>query len=108
MDAVRAEIDALDDRIVALIAERCAKTHVVGLIKAARGDPPVEASRRRQRIAMLKHLAVSHSVDETLVNDVFGVIARWVVVRHEALLNEVGQTTGREISRAACRTGTCR
>ena len=90
MDAVRAEIDALDDRIVVLLAERCAKTRVVGLIKAARGDPPVEAARRRQRIAMLKRLAVLHSVDETLVNDVFDVIARWVVVRHEALLNEAG------------------
>ena len=87
LDTVRAEIDALDARIVALLAERCAKTDLVGLVKAARGDPSVEPARRQQRIAMLKRLAMLHSVDQTLIDDVFGVIAQWVVVRHEAFAN---------------------
>jgi chorismate mutase len=79
----RAEIDALDDELCALLARRLTLTDAVGRCKARTGEPPEEPRRQQQRKALLDALAVRYRLPSALVFGLFGLIKAEVLVRHQ-------------------------
>ena len=82
---VREQIDAIDDRLVALLAERFKLTHQVGLLKADRELSSVDSIREAEKLARLRDLCASHELNPDLVESLFSQIMREVVKNHEKL-----------------------
>ncbi len=82
---LRREIDAVDERFVALLAERFRITRRVGRIKAERGLPPQDAIREAQIDEKVRRLASEYALDEGLVSDVLRAVIDRVVAEHREL-----------------------
>jgi chorismate mutase len=82
---LRAEIDAVDERFVALLAERFRITRRVGRIKHERGLPPQDATREAEIDAKVRRLATENHLDEGLVSDVLRAVIDRVVAEHREL-----------------------
>ena len=82
---LRAEIDAIDERFVALLAERFRITRRVGRIKAELGLPPQDATREAEIDAKVRRLAKENELDEGLVSDVLRAVIDRVVAEHREL-----------------------
>ena len=82
---LRREIDAVDERFVALLAERFRITRRVGHIKAERGLPPQDATREAQIDEKVRRLAKENQLDEGLVSDVLRAVIDRVVAEHREL-----------------------
>lgn len=82
---VREQIDAIDDRLVALLAERFKLTHQVGLLKADRELSSVDTIRETEKLARLRELSASHGLNPELVEALFSQIMQEVVKNHEKL-----------------------
>lgn len=87
LEALRREIDVIDERFVTLLAERFRVTRQVGRIKAERGLPPQDATREAQIEAKVRRLAAEHDLDEGLVSDVLRAVIDRVVAEHRELQN---------------------
>ncbi len=85
LSQLRAEIDAVDERFVALLAERFRITRRVGRIKAERGLPAQDATREAQIDAKVRRLASEYELDEGLVSDVLRAVIDRVVAEHQEL-----------------------
>ena len=82
---LRRKIDAVDERFVALLAERFRITRRVGRLKAERGLPPQDEIREAQIDAKVRRLAGDHELDEGLVADVLRAVIDRVVAEHREL-----------------------
>lgn len=82
---VREQIDAIDERLVALLADRFKLTHQVGLLKANRALSALDADRESQKLARLRELCLEQGLNPDLVEDLFSQIMREVVKNHEKL-----------------------
>lgn len=87
LDALRRDIDLVDERFVELLAERFRITRRVGRIKAERGLPPQDATREAQIDAKVRRLATEFDLDEGLVSDVLRAVIDRVVAEHQAARN---------------------
>ena len=85
LDALRAEIDVIDERLVSLIAERFACTDRVGRLKITYQLPAVDAARESWQMARLEALANAHGVSPHLLQRVFRLMMDEVVGRHRQL-----------------------
>lgn len=85
LSRLRQEIDAVDERFVALLAERFRITRRVGHIKAERGLPPQDATREAQIDEKVRRLAKENHLDEGLVSDVLRAVIDRVVAEHREL-----------------------
>lgn len=85
LEVLRREIDAVDERFVALLAERFRITRRVGRIKADRGLPAQDATREAQIDAKVRRLAAEYDLDDTLVSDVLRAVIDRVVAEHREL-----------------------
>lgn len=85
LDELRREIDRIDERLVAVLAERFAVTRRVGALKHARGLPPQDAVREAQIEAKVRRLAAEHDLSEAMVSDVLRAVIDRVVEEHRAL-----------------------
>lgn len=85
LEVLRREIDAVDERFVALLAERFRITRQVGRIKADRGLPPQDATREAQIDAKIRRLAEEHHLDQAMVSDVLRAVIDRVVAEHREL-----------------------
>lgn len=88
LEVLRREIDAVDERFVALLAERFRITRRVGRIKADRGLPAQDAIREAQIDAKVRRLAAEYELDEGLVSDVLRAVIDRVVAEHRELAPE--------------------
>lgn len=86
--ALRRQVDATDDRIVALLAERNGCTRRIGALKAAAGEAPLDATRQAVRRRWLAELSLRHRVDEALVMRLFDVVRGYAVEEHERIARE--------------------
>ncbi len=82
MAPLRAEIDAIDRDIVALLARRFALTGRIGEIKARVAEPPRDPGRQAERARLLQTLAAENGLDHAVVQAVYRVISSEVVERH--------------------------
>lgn len=85
LEVLRKEIDSVDERFVALLAERFRITRRVGRIKAERGLPAQDATREAQIDAKVRRLATEFELDEGLVSDVLRAVIDRVVAEHRAV-----------------------
>ena len=85
LEVLRRQIDAVDERFVALLAERFRITRRVGRIKAERGLPAQDAIREAQIDAKVRRLAAEYELDEGLVSDVLRAVIDRVVAEHREL-----------------------
>lgn len=85
LEMLRREIDVVDERFVALLAERFRITRRVGRIKAERGLPPQDSIREAQIDEKIRRLAKEHELDEHLVSDVLRAVIDRVVSEHREL-----------------------
>ncbi|OWY63061.1 hypothetical protein B7486_55115 [cyanobacterium TDX16] len=85
LEALRVQIDELDDRLVALLAERFAVTRQVGALKAERGLPPQDATREAQIEAKVRRLAAENDLDPAMVSEVLRAVIDRVVAEHREM-----------------------
>ncbi|MCB1537697.1 MAG: chorismate mutase [Rhodospirillales bacterium] len=71
LDTYRAQIDALDERIVALLCERFGIVRAVGEWKARHGLPVVQSARAEQVKARVAALAAKQGLDGELLRDLY-------------------------------------
>ncbi len=83
--AVRAQIDAIDERIVQLLAERFQLTHQVGVLKANHQLSSLDASRESEKLARLRALCDASDLNPDLVEELFSRIMQEVVQNHDKL-----------------------
>jgi len=83
--AVRAEIDAIDRDLVALLGRRFEFTHQVGVLKASKSLDAVDATRESEKLAELRTLCEKHKLNPELVTELFSKIMEEVVKNHRQL-----------------------
>jgi len=82
LGGLRAQIDAIDDALVEVLARRFAVTRQVGRLKAAQGLPARDAAREAGERERLCALARREGIDPDLVGRVFDLVAAQAVAEH--------------------------
>ncbi len=85
LTALRAEIDAIDEQIIAMVGARFRITEQVGTLKAETKLAAVDADRERQKVKRFNQLAREHGVSPALVEGVFKLVMLEVVAKHREL-----------------------
>ena len=78
----RARIDALDGRLIRLLAERFEITKAVGAHKAEVGLPPADPGREAEQVARLRAIAEDAGMDPAFSEQVFRLIVDEVIRHH--------------------------
>ena len=78
----RARIDALDDQLIRLLAERFEITKAVGAHKAEVGLPPADPGREAEQVARLRAIAEEVGIDPAFSEQVFRLIVDEVIRHH--------------------------
>jgi chorismate mutase len=89
LDDLRRKIDAVDDRIVDLLAERFVLTREVGALKWQVQVDPVDQERENALFKRLQERAKVVSVDEALVTDLYRLLIDSVVREHASIRQEM-------------------
>jgi chorismate mutase len=82
LEALRLEIDVLDEQLLTVLAERFKVTRQVGALKAQLGLPPQDATREAQIDAKVRRLADEHHLSEAMVSEVLRAVIDRVVEEH--------------------------
>lgn len=90
--ALRAQIDALDEELVVLLARRFRVTDAVGALKAAEGLSAVDPDREAAQEQRLAHLALRHEVNPSVVNRIFRTIVEEVVSSHMVIASRLSRS----------------
>ena len=83
--SVREKIDAIDERLLDLLAERFQLTHQVCLLKANQQLSALDATREAEKLARLADLSSDRDLNPELVQELFRRIMQQVVQNHERL-----------------------
>jgi chorismate mutase len=83
--SVREKIDAIDERLLDLLAERFQLTHQVGLLKANQQLSALDATREAEKLARLADLSSDRDLNPELIQELFRRIMQQVVQNHERL-----------------------
>lgn len=79
LDDLRTQIDAIDQQLISLLAQRLALVSEVGRYKAAHNLPPLDSARWQVVVESRLVMAKERGLDEKLVQAIFECI-------HEAAL----------------------
>ena len=82
LQTLRAEIDAIDEQIIHLLAKRFAVTRQVGQLKARNALPSVDAERESAQQLRYRQLALANDIDPALVTGMFRAVIEEVVRQH--------------------------
>ena len=82
LDALRSEIDVIDEELVTILARRFAVTARVGELKRQLVLSPVDREREAQQVIKYRALAKRHGLEPELVVSLFKMIIEEVVVNH--------------------------
>ena len=82
LDSLRAAIDAIDERLLDLLAERFALTRRVGAIKAELRLPPVDPIRKASIAARIHDLAATRQLKPQVVTRLYDVLLDAVADQH--------------------------
>lgn len=78
----REKIDAIDRRLVLLLAERFALTDEVGKLKASNDLEAVDPEREAQKLKAIRELCQQQGLNPDLVSEIFTRIMSEVVRNH--------------------------
>ncbi|MEM7285944.1 MAG: chorismate mutase [Actinomycetota bacterium] len=84
----RARIDALDDQLIRLLAERFEITKAVGAHKAEVGLPPADPGREAEQVARLRAIAEEVGMDPAFSEQVFRLVVDEVIRHHLKIAEE--------------------
>jgi chorismate mutase len=87
---VREQIDRIDHGLVLLLANRFALTQRVGLLKAQHGLDALDPERESRKLAEIRRLCESHSVEPGLVAEILARVMAEVVKNHKAIRDTLG------------------
>ena len=76
IEALRSEIDEINDRLLGLIAERQEVSLAIGALKAERGMPLYSHEREAQLLAKFRADALDYDLDPEYVEDLMNVVLR--------------------------------
>ncbi len=80
---MRKQLDALDERLVSLLAERFEVTRRLGGLKAKHQLNAVDAQREQQKLAEISRLCAAFGlVEGDAIKEIFKTIMREVVKKH--------------------------
>jgi chorismate mutase len=82
---IREKIDAVDRKLVLLLAERFALTNRVGHLKARNQLQAVDPDREARKLEALRALSREHDLNPDLVADLFTQIMAEVVKNHRRI-----------------------
>jgi chorismate mutase len=86
LEAQRKRLDELDERLVALLAERFKITDQIGLYKSEHNLAPSDPSRECRQTERIRKLAKQYGLDVKIAEKVLRTIINEAVERHRALL----------------------
>ncbi len=86
--ALRKQIDALDEELLALLARRFAVTNEVGRLKAAKRLDSVDPVREQEKLERLQALAAAQGMNGEFVKALFQMIFTEVVKNHRRFLED--------------------
>ncbi|PTW50197.1 chorismate mutase [Rhodovulum kholense] len=86
MDELRPQIDALDARLVALLAERARYIDRAAELKATAGLPARIDDRVEEVVANVRALAGAEGLDPDLVETLWRALIEWSIGREERAL----------------------
>ena len=92
MAEVRAGIDALDARIVALLAERAGYIDRAAALKPAEGLPARIDARVEEVVANVRAAARAEGLDPDLVEALWRQLIDWSIAREERKMANRGET----------------
>ena len=85
LNNLRTQIDTIDDKIVALLAQRFNITRQVGTLKAQQNLPVESADREALQFAAFNRLARSADISEKLIQNLYQLIIDEVKREHQAI-----------------------
>ncbi len=91
MTELRALIDSIDARLVALLAERSACIDRAAQIKSAAGLPARIDARVEEVVAKVRAEAALRDLDPDLVEGLWRTLIDWAIAREERVLGEADQ-----------------
>ncbi|MCC5885845.1 MAG: chorismate mutase [Gammaproteobacteria bacterium] len=83
LEALRSEIDQLDEKLIELLAERFAVSRRVGKLKRSSVLPPRDEEREQRQLQRVRGLAQAHGVSPELAEAALRLIVDTVVVEHQ-------------------------
>jgi chorismate mutase len=87
LSSLRAQIDALDQRWVEILAQRFRLTGEVGRLKQAGNLPAVDAEREASQVGRIRELARLHGLQEEVAIKVLRSVIDEVVANHKRLIS---------------------
>ena len=88
MAELRAEIDALDIRIVALLADRARLIDRAAELKPAEGMPARIAERVEEVVTNACAQAAARGLDPALIETIWRMMVEWSIAREERVLGK--------------------
>ena len=91
MEALRAQIDALDAEMVALLAERAAYIDRASALKPGLGLPARIGPRVEEVVAHVRERAGRAGLDPDLAERLWRTLIDWSIAREERVLGDSGK-----------------
>jgi len=88
MTELRAEIDALDQRIVALLADRARLIDRAAQLKPAEGMPARIEARVEEVVTNACNAAAARGMDPALIEAMWRMMVEWSIAREERVLGK--------------------
>jgi len=82
LETLRGEVDAIDEKLIELLARRFQVTAQVGAVKKKLALQPVDPEREATQLIKYRALAVRHGLEPDFVARLFRAIIDEVVVNH--------------------------
>ncbi len=83
INALRTEIDSLDNELIDILSRRFEVTRKIGLYKKTNNLDSVDEKRLDEMICRLEKLAKGRNVDQKLIREIILTIHQYVVSEHE-------------------------
>ena len=88
MAELRAEIDALDERLVALLADRARLIDRAAELKPGEGMPARISARVEEVVGNAAAAAAARGLDPVLVEGIWRALVDWSIAREERVLGK--------------------
>ena len=85
LQAYRAEIDGIDEKIVGLLAERFTRPAKVGKLKSLHALDPKDPKRESEQEARFRALAKQYQLNPEMVIQIFRIVFDEVVRNHRKI-----------------------